>query len=172
MPTTSVLHQGNGWCRSTHRSARSTDISAAVLRKGTSMPSCQPKARILVVDDDLVTRQLAEEALTQAGFEVESIAEGRRAIEWLEVNCVAVVITDIFMPDVDGLEIVRQVRQQCPEAHVVAMSGGSRMLSQDYLPIAHRLGATVTLTKPFRPSELLAVVRDLIGRVNLTDAVA
>ena len=136
------------------------------------MRMCIPEPRVLIIDDDSVTRQITEAVLTQAGYRVEAIADGRRALEWLETRCAAIVITDIFMPDVDGLEVVRQVRRRCPASRVLAISGGSQVLPQDYLPIAERLGADATLTKPFRPADLLATIGRLSELNEPSEAVA
>ena len=172
MPKVSTVQFGSGVTPLIDRSAPSSDVSAASLQKGEIVRLCIPEPRILVIDDDFVTRQLAEEILSRSGFRVDTMASGRQAMEWLEIRCVAVVITDIFMPDVDGLEIVRLVRRNCPQAKVIAMSGGSQMLSQDYLPVAQRLGADLTLTKPFQTTDLLKAVKDLVRQAELTDAVA
>ena len=157
---------------STYRPARSWDMSAIPSQKGMVMQMCVPEPRVLIIDDDSVTRQVTEAVLAQAGYRVEALADGRQALRWLETRCAAIVITDIFMPDVDGLEIVRLVRRRCPAARVLVMSGGSHVFSQDYLPIAERLGADGTLTKPFRPADLLAAVARLADRDEPSEAVA
>jgi CheY-like chemotaxis protein len=125
------------------------------------MTSESRQPSVLVIDDDFVTRRIAEAALSQRGYRVAAFGEGRRALEWLEAESAAIIVTDIFMPDIDGLEIVLAVRSRCPDARILAISGGSRLVRLDYLSIAERLGADATLTKPFRPSDLLAAVEAL-----------
>lgn len=120
-----------------------------------------PKATILVIDDDAVTRQIAQTALGKAGYRVTAIANGTDGLQWLAHHFADIVITDIFMPDVDGLEVVIAVRQSCPGARILVISGGSALIQKDYLPVAERLGADATLTKPFRPAALLAAVESL-----------
>jgi DNA-binding NarL/FixJ family response regulator len=75
-----------------------------------------------------------------------------------------VVVTDIFMPEKDGLELIRLLAREFPETPVVAMSGGAPTVPQDYLPHAALFGAMVTLAKPFRTDELVAAIDKAIGQ--------
>jgi CheY-like chemotaxis protein len=73
------------------------------------------------------------------------------------------LITDIFMPDADGLEVILQFRTHWPATRIVAMSGGGRKVKGDYLEAARQAGADVTLRKPFDPAELLHLLPALPG---------
>lgn len=133
------------------------------------MPVSDREETVLVIDDDFVTRQVAEAVLSGAGYAVETMGCGRQALDWLETREAAIVVTDIFMPDVDGLEILMAVRRFCPQARVLAISGGSKRIDKDFLPVAERLGADDTLAKPFRPTALLQAVRRLLAQDAAVD---
>jgi len=120
-------------------------------------------SKILVVDDDGNILQVVEAALLMAGHEVVAHSSGREAIKSAAAGKFDVVITDILMPDMDGMEMIRELRRTCPEVSIVAMSGGGRAKSDDYLAIARKLGAELILTKPFTPQELLNVVQTAAG---------
>ena len=142
------------------------DFGSGALRTEGSADA-MPHSRVLLIDDDFVTRQVAEAALGRAGFDVATFGDSRLALRWLADNAVDVIVTDIYMPDVDGLEVVLTARQSCPEVKVLAISGGGSLFGRDYLRIAERLGADATLGKPFRPAELQDAVEALLaGRVR------
>lgn len=126
---------------------------------------------VLVIDDDALTRRIAETALCRRGYRVETSGDGRQALRWLEREQPAVIVTDIFMPEVDGLEVIMAARRACPQARILAISGGGMRMDKDFLPIARRLGADAALAKPFRAGMLLAEVDDL-ARAEPAPAVA
>lgn len=131
-------------------------------------------ARILLVDDDPIIRTTLPLALNFQGHEAVPACDGRQALRVLRQQPIDVVLTDILMPDVDGLEVVRAVRKEFPRLPVVAMSGGStRLPGRDALQLASHLGAHAVLAKPFTEQQL----RDAIGKVldleiNTTPAAA
>lgn len=120
-------------------------------------------ARILVIDDNPALREAICELLQQAGFETVSLTSGRRAAQIHRAEPVQLVITDIFMPDTDGLEIVSEFRRNFPDVKIIAMSGGGSLGMMELLSVAERMGAHRSLMKPFDLHELLSVVKDLLG---------
>ncbi len=118
-------------------------------------------ALILVVDDDENLRFLADEVLQRAEFEVITARNGHEALDHAMRLPISVVVTDVFMPDADGVELVRALREHCPKLPVVAMSGNE--LSGNMLPAMRALGSCESLKKPFLPEDLVAVVCKCLG---------
>ncbi len=113
--------------------------------------------RILVVDDEADVRVLLERALRRAGHEVAVAADGLEALKSYRAHPADVVIADLFMPVMDGIETIRELRREFPEAKVIGMSGnaaGSNLLSA-----ARQLGSVASLEKPFTLDQLLEVVQ-------------
>jgi CheY-like chemotaxis protein len=119
-------------------------------------------AHIIVIDDDPVMRQVIRLVLEAAGHSVLRCENGRKAVEIVTHGHADLLITDLLMPEMDGLETVRAVRQVRPVLPILAISGGRRGDPDDYLGIARVFGATETLPKPFRPDDLLALVKQLL----------
>lgn len=114
--------------------------------------------KILVVDDDLDVRKIVSINLTKLGHLVSEAADGREAVSKMTTTIFDVVITDVLMPEKDGLELIREIRSKSPVTRIVAMSGGGRSPSLSYLEIARRLGAHALLNKPFSSSELVSSI--------------
>ena len=119
-------------------------------------------ARILVIDDDATLRSAVRRILERAGYDVLEAGDGEAGLRLHQEQGADVVIVDIFMPERDGLELIRDLRATSPEAKIVAMSGGGRSGKIDLLKDATVFGASRTLWKPFEMNELLAAVRDLL----------
>lgn len=115
---------------------------------------------ILLVDDEAPVRQLFREVLEEAGYRVREAPEGKTAIEMLEKEAADLMITDLVMPEREGIETIIDVRRRFQSAKIIAISGafGGR-----YLHLAKMLGAQQVLQKPVRPPELLAAVRDVLA---------
>lgn len=120
-------------------------------------------ARILVIDDEEVLREVFQSVLEHLGHEVFTEASGRRVLERCRELGLDLVITDLVMPDVEGLETIMSLRQSFPELRIIAMSGGSRGGVGDALDTAIRLGAALSLQKPFSLEELQAAVDQVLG---------
>jgi DNA-binding response OmpR family regulator len=118
-------------------------------------------ARILVIDDDPDTREMLEQTLKPAGYEVILAADGRDGVVRQGISPADLVITDIYMPKQDGLETIREFRRRFPEVRIIAMSG--RALAVTMLSIAQDLGAVAVLHKPFPADELIAAVAKALG---------
>ena len=120
------------------------------------------KKRVLVIDDDPDARVLVQSLLEAEGFEVRTAADGREGLDLQDGEPADVVVTDIFMPNKDGLETIQELRRKFPHTSIVVVSGGgSATRNIDYLHIARLLGATHTLQKPVQPDVLVDVVRGL-----------
>lgn len=119
--------------------------------------------RILVIDDDEGVLQLIRRALRQGGHDVDCASNGEDGLRMFLANRPDVVVTDIFMPETDGLEFIRSLRDTGHAFHLIAMSGGGAAGHLDVLRVARQLGAQRVLTKPFRVAELVGLIRELIG---------
>lgn len=117
---------------------------------------------ILVIDDDDQIRAMLKEMLVRGGYEVLSASDGNEGIRLYREKQIDLIITDILMPEKDGIEIIMELRQDFPEAKAIAISGGGHIDPENYLNIAKRAGAIRTLTKPFGMNEVLRVVREII----------
>ena len=122
-------------------------------------------ASILIIDDDEQARAFIREALKRAGHDVAEASDGddgtRRARELRP----ALVITDILMPNKEGLEVIRELREHDRTLPIIAMSGGSqRMAPHDVLQVASYLGACKVLLKPFAMNELLSAVDTVLAQ--------
>ena len=106
-------------------------------------------ATILLVDDNDELRKMLERGLTRAGHTVVTAANGSHGLTALDGGTFDLVLTDIVMPDMEGLQFIRSMRKANPTIPVIAMSGGGRGTADDYLEMASRFGAAKTLEKPF-----------------------
>lgn len=120
-------------------------------------------ARILVVDDDPNIRQMLRSMLEREGYDVEAAANGRECLEFFRSAPAELVITDIIMPEQEGIETIRQLRADYPNCKIIAISGGGRIGPSDYLSMAKLLGATHTLAKPFDRAQLILAVRESLA---------
>ena len=118
---------------------------------------------ILIVDDDHLVCALLEDALTRAGHLVIPCPNGREALHQLRSGPADMLITDLFMDDVDGLELIPKAKRLLPQLKIIAMSGGTPLTDRDYLPIARKLGADHTFHKPVDLDLLLKTVANLLG---------
>jgi len=120
-------------------------------------------ARILLIEDDDRIREMFSELLVRAGHDVVPMVDGRDAAKLRAEVAAALVITDILMPERDGLEAICELRQNAPEVKIIAISGGSKIGPALYLESAQALGADRTFAKPVDAAELLAAVSELLG---------
>jgi two-component system response regulator (stage 0 sporulation protein F) len=114
-------------------------------------------ARILIIDDDQLIRTLLRFALESVGHEVIEAQDGRTGLDLYRHNRTDLVITDILLPQVNGLDIILELIQEFLDVKVIAMSGGTER--GNFLNTAKLLGARQTLQKPFTIEKLLSVVR-------------
>jgi CheY-like chemotaxis protein len=119
-------------------------------------------ARILLIDDDAPFRGMLSQVLEREGHFVVEAEHGREGLERYRESPFDLVITDLLMPEEEGLATIRTLRRVCPTVKIIAMSGGGMTGQLDFLPVAKRLGAHHTLWKPFPRQELLDAVRILV----------
>lgn len=119
---------------------------------------------VLVLDDDEDCRALVTAVLSNAGFLVYALPNGRGVNEILSQNYIDLLVTDIVMPERDGIETIAALRSSHPRLPVIAMSGDAPKNMNLYLAIAKKLGAFRVLNKPFRPNELLVAAREALLR--------
>jgi CheY-like chemotaxis protein len=100
-------------------------------------------------------RSALRELLQLAGYEVQVASDGREALALQRAHPAQVLLTDLFMPEQDGLETIQAFRAQYPGVRVIAMSGGHSRLRGDYLSVAEVIGADTVLRKPFPAQALL-----------------
>ncbi len=120
--------------------------------------------RVLVVDDNADLLSSMDLILSAAGHQTRTCDDTRRAIELNREEPADVLITDIFMPGVDGLETITEFRSIWPNLKIVAMSGGGNISKRDYLSVALKIGADAMVRKPFEPQALLELVLQLVPR--------
>lgn len=120
-------------------------------------------SRILIIDDDVQVRALLRAALSPHGYEVVLAADGQAGVRAYREAPADLVITDVFMPEKDGLEAITELRAANPNLKIIAMTGGGSAGLGGMLHMATLLGAECTLSKPFTPSELVATVKRVLG---------
>lgn len=123
----------------------------------------QTATTVLLVEDDETVRDAVSVMLERAGYAVTTAENGLIAAGLLEDWEPQLVITDIFMPDGDGIETLNLVRRRWPSTPVIAISGGSPMLRIDYLQMAGDFGAAATIAKPFVTESFLATVSKVLA---------
>lgn len=127
--------------------------------------------RILLIEDDPFQRELYKIVLEQAGYEVLEAPDGKAGLQLFEQQPCGLVITDIFMPEQEGLETISELRKEFLAVKIIAISGGGygAQLSGSFgadvaLEAAKELGANRVLQKPFKIRSLLAIVKDVLDR--------
>jgi len=118
-------------------------------------------SRILIVDDEENIRFVLAQALRKEGYDVFEAGDGDEALKMLEGQAVDLVVTDLLMPNREGLETIMEIQMNWPQTKIIAMSGGGRVKNTDFLSVAHKLGAKAVMKKPFS----MAKFRDTVARV-------
>jgi CheY-like chemotaxis protein len=125
-----------------------------------SRPAATPT--VLVVDDDLVVREACALLLEDHGFHVVTAIDGTDGLEKFRQIKPAVVLTDIIMPEKEGIGLIRELRRESPTVKIVAMSGSGRFGDMEVIEIATKLGANLGLQKPFGDLQLVNAIRGLL----------
>ena len=116
---------------------------------------------ILVLDDNEDIRRLLTLMLSVEGYNVHDASEAEIAFEIIRNTNIDLIITDLIMPDKDGLEVVIELRRDFPEIKIIAVSAGGRIGASTYLDMAEKLGAHRVFNKPFNQTEIVKAVREL-----------
>jgi DNA-binding response OmpR family regulator len=119
--------------------------------------------RILVIDDEQLLRSTVVLILTRAGFTVEEASDGQAGIVMFHKNPPDIVLTDIFMPNRDGIEIIKELKHSSPRTKIIAMTGGGHLRMMEIAAAAQVLGADHVLDKPFDSESLLAAINAVLG---------
>lgn len=127
-------------------------------------------ARILLIDDETDFRKTVRRMLERAGHEVDEAESGRAGLARLDEAKYDLVLTDIIMPDMEGLETIQHVKQRDPNLPVIAMSGGGRVSAMKPLAVAKMLGATRLLDKPFARADLLENIEQTLEEHGVATA--
>ena len=152
---------GGGPCDPTWAFLRKPLAAEEVTSKvRTALLSPKRRQQVLIVDDDRPLRRMTAALLEAAGYTASQAANGREALDYLSGQKPDMVLTELVMPEVEGLQLIRQLLKLDPRLKIVAMSGVSR--AETYLKVATRLGARATLLKPLTAEVLLQTVRDML----------
>jgi CheY-like chemotaxis protein len=120
-------------------------------------------AHILVIDDEPAMREAIQKMLVRAGHQVTLASNGKEGLAFAAASPPDLVVTDVFMPEKDGIETTIALRKGFPNVKIIAVSGGGRTSNFDFLEIAKSLGAHAVLQKPVRMADLLGHVTALLG---------
>jgi CheY-like chemotaxis protein len=120
-------------------------------------------AEILVIEDDAEVRNLLGALLRRAGHEVVEAENGQQGIHQFRTHPADLIITDLFMPVKEGLETIVDLRREFPDLKIIAISGGNREGTGNYLKAAQLCGASRIFNKPFNNSDLLAAIDELLN---------
>jgi DNA-binding NtrC family response regulator len=119
--------------------------------------------KILLVDDEEAIRKMVRAVLGTELYEYGEAVNGLEAQELLEKQHFDLIITDVIMPDCDGIELVMAIRRKQPDIKVIVMSGGGRVRAGHYLDLAGKLGAAKVFEKPFDTAVLRQTVKELLA---------
>jgi CheY-like chemotaxis protein len=123
----------------------------------------EKKFSIVLIDDDEYFRSYVFDLLSMRGYTVHEAHDGIEGVQYIRNNPVDIVVTDMIMPEREGIETIMEAKRLKPDIRIIAMSGAMR--NETYLQLAHSLGADVTLSKPFHKQDLFdAIERIMDGR--------
>lgn len=120
-------------------------------------------AVVLVIDDDDVVCDVIKRVLEMANLKVIVARNGSEGLEQYRLVAPALIITDLIMPEKEGIETIMALRKQRSSVRILAISGGGRIGNTDILGVARSLGADDILAKPFQPADLISKVHQLLG---------
>lgn len=130
------------------------------------MTPTQGRPGILLVDDDSRLRDGLRTLLRRAGYGVLEAKDGREALKIFRASPVDLIVCDMFMPEKDGLETIRDLRAEFPGVKIIGISGGGYHGTMDVLHMAKLMGAAEVLSKPVAPEKLLAVIESVLARAG------
>jgi len=122
-----------------------------------------PHSTILLVEDEILLREGIQEILEANGYKVIGAADGAEALEWLDQVPVTLVISDLVMPNMDGMEFVQRVRVRFPDLPIIIASGSpGTVMSRLGIDSIHISGATASISKPFKSADLVALIKQVL----------
>lgn len=122
--------------------------------------------KILIIDDEPHILLMLKKMLERNGYEIDLAANGNEGLKLFNKNPSSLVITDIIMPEKEGLETIREMRRLQPDLKIIAMSGGGKVSADNYLEIAKIFGASKVIEKPFTQKEMVSAVNELMQLSN------
>jgi len=123
---------------------------------------------ILIVEDDVELREMLNVSLVRRNFSVFEASNGKEAILHFKPSITDVVVTDIIMPEEDGLKVIMKLRELKPSIKIIAISGGGKAGPGSYLNLAKALGANAIFSKPFPTNDLITKIEELLNVEQLT----
>jgi len=120
--------------------------------------------KIIIIEDDYAIRESLQEILSIKGYEVLAVESALDLQEKLNSFKPDLIITDIIMPDKDGIEVIIEMKKDHCDIRLIAISGGGRIDSESYLNTAKYLGADATLKKPFTHEQLLEIIKNILPK--------
>ena len=120
-------------------------------------------ARIIIIDDDAQILDMLRQMLEREGYEVMDALNGKDGIRLYREEQADLIITDILMPEKEGIETIMELKRDFPDVKIIAISGGGRIDPEECLYLAKELGALRTFTKPVEREKLLGAAQELIG---------
>lgn len=118
--------------------------------------------KILIIEDDAMMRKGLSNVVSRLGCCVLEAADGHEGMKHFRQHKPDVIITDILMPEKEGLETIREMRKDNPAVRIIAISAGSPLYKMQFLELAEKFGASHTFNKPVNPDDLLAAIKDLM----------
>jgi len=122
-------------------------------------------SRILIIDDEMSIRSMLRRVLEEAGHTVFEASGGREGLNLSQKERTDVVVTDLYMPGIDGIEVIRALRKGSTHPKIICMSGGGQLEVFDWGTAALSLGADSVLMKPFDPLKLLSVIQEVLANM-------
>lgn len=121
-------------------------------------------ASVLVIDDEEGIRRLLRRVLEKEGYEVLDAADGKEGINLFRANPTDLVITDIIMPNQEGMETIQELKKEFPQVIIIAISGGGSAKEGFYLHLAKKFGATRVYDKPIMMEEFMKEIKELLDK--------
>ena len=118
---------------------------------------------ILIIEDDDLVQNMISSVLRKNGYQVSSASNGVEGVEKVRSGNPDLAITDILMPDKEGIQTIVEIKQMRPDIKIIAMSSGGQAKNMSFLNMAKKVGAEYVLQKPFKPSELINIINKLLN---------
>ncbi|MFQ5722487.1 MAG: response regulator [Candidatus Aminicenantales bacterium] len=117
---------------------------------------------ILIIEDDDQIRALLRQILEREGYQVFDAPDGKKGISLYRQQLPDLVITDLVMPEKEGIETIIELKRNYPRVKIIAISGGGKVIPEIYLEMAEKLGAACTIKKPFQREDVLDAIHQIL----------